>query len=212
MKNLLLYTCHRQLDEIEYSSFFFNKSKFLTENFDVFIHCNNQNRTINDIKSRAKFNTKVDMVVTTKNSGYSCGHLEATSDLFEMFKKYNTVIHAHPDCYFINTDKLENSYSNEFDVMVSPCFYMGRIVYNTDFFCFKPKINFLSSWQENWEKNPNSIPEQFLFDTLKNQNLSTIEIDRYPNLNGAGFRDVDHFGLWHEHDNNKVKKAIDEKI
>jgi hypothetical protein len=212
MKNLLLYTCHRQLEEIEYSSFFFNRSKFLTENFDVFIHCNNQNRTINDLKSRAKFNTKVDILVTTKNTGYNYGGIEATSDLFELFKQYTMVIQTHPDCYFVDTKHLENSYNNKFDVMVSPFFHIGRMAYNTDFFCFKPKTNFLSSCHENWRKNPDCVPEHFLYDTLRNEDLSVVEIERYPNLNGAGYRDVDLFGLWHEHDNDKVKKIINEKV
>lgn len=210
MKNLLFYTTHRQLDEIEYSSYFFNRSKFLTNNFDVLIHCNNQNRTISDIRNKAKFNSKVDIIVTTKNTGYNYGGIEATSDVFELFKVYDTVIHAHPDCYLTETKKLEECYSKDFDIIVSPFFHIGRLSYNTDFFCFKPKTNFLSCCHENWKSNPNCVPEHYFYDVLKNSGLNVMEIERYKDLNGAAYRDIDLFGIWHEHDNNKVKKFINE--
>lgn len=210
MKNLLFYTCHRQLDEINFSSFFFNKSNFLTKNFDVIIHCNNPIRTIDEIKAKAKFNTKVDIFLTTKNTGYNYGGIEATSDLFEVFKQYSTVIQLHPDCYITNTKKLENCISKTFDVMVSPFFHIGRMAYNTDFFCFNIKNNFLSSCHDNWKNNPNCVPEHFFYDVIREQKLNILEIERYPDLNGAAYRNIDNFGLWHCHDNSQVENAIRE--
>lgn len=208
MNHLLFYTTHRQLDEIEFSSIFFNRSKFLKENFDVFIHCNNQNRSISEIKNKAKFDCNVNVLITTKNTGYNYGGIEATSDLFELFKQYSTVIQLHPDCYIANTKKLEEEINKDFDVMVSPFLHIGRMAYNTDFFCFKTKINFLSSCHDNWRNNPNCVPEHYFYDNLKQHQLNVLEIQRYPNLNGAGYRDIDNFGLWHNHDNELVRRIV----
>lgn len=208
MKNLLFYTFHRQLDEIYYSSLFFNKSDFLKSNFEVILHCNNVEHTYQEIKNLAKFNTKVDVIITSKNSGYQCGHLEATSDFFEVFKSFNLVIQLHPDCYIVNSQPLQDLQNCDFDIAVAPFKHIGRMAYTTDFFIFKNKTNFLNSWHSHWKTNPNAVPEHYMYDTLNLCNLKIKQIERYIDLNGAGNRQIDNFGLWHEHDNLKVRTYL----
>ena len=213
MKNLLFYTLHRQYDEIEYSSYFFNKNKFLKQNFEVIVHCNNQNRTLQELKNKCKFNTKTEIILTTKNNGYSSGHIEALCDNFELFKKYDYCIHLHPDCYITNDIKLQNIFKDEFDYAVSPSFHMNRMCYSTDFFVFKPNLNIFNNYEKIWKSFPNTIPEYYFYDIIKNDMSLKIKIlDRYPNLNGTGFRTIDNFDLWHEHDNEKVLRYIQNAV
>lgn len=208
MKNLLFYTFHRQYEEILYSSEFFNKSNFLKSNFDVILHCNNINQTLQDIKSISKFDTNVNVIHTTKNVGYNYGHFEALSDCFSLFEDYDMVIHLHPDCYIVKDENIKDLCNLEFDVAVAPLFHYNTNCYTTDFFSFKTKINFVKSWKEEYKFKKNNIPEKYLFDTLKNSNLKVITKQRYPNDNGNGFRVIDQYGLWHEHDNDKVKNFL----
>jgi hypothetical protein len=208
MKNLLFYTFYRQIEEIYYSSLFFNNSDFLKSSFDVILHCNNPSISYTEIKNVAKFNTKTDIIITSKNIGYSYGGIEATSDSFELFKQFKTVIQLHPDCYIVDDACLQNTIQENFDIAVAPFMHVGRLAYTTDFFITKIKTNFLESCHDNWKKKPNDIPEHFLYDVTHNLNLNIKTINRYPNLNGAGYRNIDSFGLWHEHDNKKVKDYL----
>lgn len=208
MKNLLFYTFHRQIEEIYYSSLFFNKSDFLKSSFDVILHCNNPSVTYNQIKSVALFDTNVDVIITSKNVGYSYGGIEATSDSFELFKQFNAVVQLHPDCYIVDSQNLQNTIKENFDLAAAPFYHIGRPAYTTDFFIIKTKTNFLENCHANWKSNPKDIPEHFLYDTATNLNLNTYKINRYPDMNGAGNRNIDNFGLWHEHDNNKLKQYL----
>lgn len=209
MKNLLFYTFHRQLDEIYYSSLFFNKSDFLKSNFEVILHCNNVKMSYETIKNLAKFETNVKIIITSKNTGYSYGGIEATSDSFELFYEYENVIQLHPDCYIIDSKKLKNMILNtKYDVAVAKFNHIGRPSYTTDFFCFKPKYNFLKNCHKHWQEHPTAVPEHYFYDCLKESNLNVYEFNRYPNGDGAGYRNIDEFDLWHVHDNNKVKAYL----
>lgn len=208
MKNLLFYTFHRQIEEIYYSSLFFNKSNFLKSNFDVILHCNNINLTYKEIINVSKFNSNINVIITSKNTGYKYGGIEATSDSFELFKQYDTVVQLHPDCYIVDSTNLENLLTTNFDIAVSPFYHIGRMAYTTDFFIFRTKNNFLDICHDHWKNNPNEIPEHFMYNRLQSLNLNIKEINRYPDLKGAGNRQIDSFGLWHEHDNNNVKKYL----
>jgi hypothetical protein len=209
MKNLLFYTSHRQLNEIEYSSFFFNQSEILKNNFDVFIHCNNEQISLQELKHKSKFQTTTNILVTSKNSGYKYGGLEALHDIFTMMSKYDMVIHLHPDCYIVNDNIIQDLSNKQFDVAVSPCTCMHtEKCYNTDFFCFKTRINFINSYENYFLKNSNDYaPERYLYEILHNLNLNILELDRYPNKLD-NLRVIDNIGLWHEHDNYKVETYI----
>lgn len=213
MKNLLFYTFHRQFDEILYSSLFFNKSEYLKNNFDVFLHCNNSSRTHGELLNVIKFNTNTNLLITSKNSGYHFGHLEALSDSFNMFNNYNMVIHLHPDCYIVDDINIKTLNEIDFDIAAAPINHIGRKGFATDFFAFKTKTNFVNDWKDAYNKNNKGVPEHYFFDAVSNLPLKLLTKTRYPNDNGAAFRSVDNYGLWHEHNNNAVKEyLINEKL
>lgn len=213
MKNLLFYTFHRQFEEIFYSSMFFNRSEYLKNNFDVFLHCNNSSMTHSELLNVAKFNTTTNILITSKNSGYNFGHLEALSDSFNMFNTYNMVVHLHPDCYIVNDNILKELEQINFDVAAAPIDHLGRKGFTTDFFVFKTKLNFVNDWRDAYIKNKQGVPEHYFFDSVTKRSLNIITKQRYLNDNGNGFRSIDKYGLWHEHNNNTVKEyLLNEKI
>lgn len=208
-KNLLFYTLHRQYDEIEYSSYFFNKSKFLKDNFEVVVHCNNPNRSIQELKDKCKFEAKTEIIVTTKNNGYFSGHIQAISDNFETLKRYNRCIHLHPDCYITDDSKLQAIFDTEFDYAVAPMLHLNKLCYCTDFFAFKPNLNIFYDYDQTWKNQWDYPAEHYFYDLLQGHATKKIKIiKRYPTLNGCGFREIDDFGLWHSHDNERVSKHI----
>lgn len=211
MKNLLFYTFHRQFEEIYYSSLFFNRSNFLKTNFDVILHCNNFKRSHTEINSVSKFNTNVHTIITSKNCGYNFGHFEALSDNFNLFKNYNMIIHMHPDCYIVNDQYIKQLNELDFDIAASPIDHIDRLCFCTDFFVFKSKYNFADTWQDAWKSNNQGVPEHYFFDTITKSNLKLITAQRFPNNKGSGFRAIDQYGLWHEHDNYKVKNYLQDQ-
>jgi hypothetical protein len=206
MKNFcIFYTLHRQLDEIEYSSYFLNNSNFLKNNFDVILHCNNSERNISELKQKCKFKTATQIIVTTKNNGYSAGHIEAINDNFELLRSYKYCIHLHPDCYIVNDDHLKNALNDDFDYAVSKSFHVSRWCYNTDFFIFNPNINVF----KDWKQTDIQVPEHYFYDVIqKHKNLKIKELNRYKSTNYQAGRIIDDFNIWHEHDNNKVVNFI----
>lgn len=208
MKNLLFYTFHRHLDEIYYSSCFFNRTKVLKNIFDVHLHCNNPSHSIQSIKQNALFESKIDVTVTTKNSGYYAGVAEAHSDCFELFKNYDLVIISQIDCYIIDETKLISLLNKSFDVLASPMFHVNRLCYAGDFFVIRPKINFLCDWKKHLIETSNPVHEHFLYDSIKRQNLNTLEFNRYESTNLVPHHNPDDFGLWHEHKNHNIKNYL----
>jgi hypothetical protein len=153
MKHLLFYTFHRHLDEIYYSSLFFNKSEFMKNNFEILLHCNNGNHSLDEIKKRAVFDTEVNIVLTTKNiGGYHWGIPEAQSDLYEFWKNYQYVLFSQIDCYMVSDEHFKNVFNSDFDAFVSPFFHLEKECYIGDFFMLKPKSNIFSTWKEHMLK------------------------------------------------------------
>lgn len=208
MKNLIFYNCHRHTEEIYYSSLFFNRSTFLKNNFNVHLHCNNINHTFTDLKKFAKFDSLVDITITSKNSGYYSGVAEAHSNCFELFKDYELVIISQIDCYIVNDTDLIKNLNYNFDVLVSPMFHLKKLCYAGDFFVIRPKYNFLSSWKKQLLDKPNPIHEHFLYETITNSKLNILEFNRYSSNNMLPHHSLDDFGLWHEHDNLKIKNYL----
>ena len=69
MRNLIFYTCHRQLIEIELSSKFFNKSSYLKSNFDVVLHCNNPEYELKQLK---EYNRQIKCTSSSIGRAYRC--------------------------------------------------------------------------------------------------------------------------------------------
>jgi hypothetical protein len=206
MKILLFYHIHRQLEEIYYSSLFFNKSEFLKSNCDVYVSCNNKNISLHELEKNCKFKAKTNMAVTTKNAGYSFGQVEAESDTFEMWREYEYVIFCQPDCYITTDEHLKKAFESSFDALVSPIFHIGRTCYTGDFIVLKPTVNLFRVLKSYYsETNDRNHPhEHYLADRI-NETYSNIKtFDRV----GHRERVIDTFGLWHEHNNNNVRKVL----
>jgi|LakMenE18May11ns_1017448.scaffolds.fasta_scaffold9958848_11 hypothetical protein len=206
MKYLLFYHSHRHLDELYYSSLFFNRSDFLKNNFEVYVSSNNKNFSISQLENVCKFETKTYISITNKNAGYSLGQVAAESDLFEMFRDYEKVLFCQPDCYIVDDTKLKESFLENFDALVSPIYHIGRICYTGDFFVLKPDKNIFKGWQKLYDPNNdrNIVHEHYLTDCINSTytNIKTIE------RKGHQERHIDNYGLWHEHDNSKVRNVL----
>lgn len=211
MKNLLFYTFHRHLEEIFFSSMFFNRSKFLRENFDVYLHCNNSAHNVDMIKSMSKFETSVDITVTNKNAGYDWGLPESQSDCYERCKKYDRVIYIQPDCYIVDDTKLSKDFEDDFEALVSPIFHFGRDCYTGDFFALKTGVNIFEDWERASRETPTYVnghcvyPHEHYVTDCVNRNFSKIKT-----FSRLGHRErlIDSYGLWHEHNNLNVAKHL----
>jgi hypothetical protein len=209
MKNLFFYTFHRHLDEIFFSSLFFNKSNFLKNNFDVYLHCNNIKHSKKDIETKAQFDTKVIVNITDKNAGYDWGIPESHADSFDnITKKYEYVVYLQPDCYIVNDTKFIKDFEdNNFDALICPINHCGRPCCTGDFFVTKTTKNIWSNWKECVNKY--HVNEHYVFDTLVQnyKNIKTFErIDPHETMSNC--RKIDKYGLWHEHNNYNVAKYL----
>jgi hypothetical protein len=202
MNNVIFYTSHRQLDEIYYSSLFFNRSNYLKNNFDVILHCNNVSYSIDELKNKSLFDTKTHIILTSKNSGYNYGAFEALSDNFELLKNYNCVIHTHPDCYLVNSDKLEKTLPNIKDIAVSKFYHLQKNCYSCDFFIFKPNFNYF----KNWNTAKTHVAEHWFYDLIHGLDLQLYYLNRYDN--DIAHHNIDKFGIWHNHNLNDAKNYL----
>jgi len=117
MKLLLFITGHRHLDEYNYFSIFLKQLE-LNSMCDIFIYCNNseiQNDVINYYQNFSQKNKK--LLITTLNSGYRIGGVEAVSQGIEMgiFNEYDYVIHLHPDVFITDDLYLKEIFSKNID-------------------------------------------------------------------------------------------------
>jgi len=100
MKVLLFITGHRHLHEYNYFQRFL-KNLELNSMCDIFIYCNNGGIDKQIIDYYQQFSNYKRLFVTTLNSGFRTGGVEAVSEGIEMgiFKNYDYVIHLHPDVF-----------------------------------------------------------------------------------------------------------------
>lgn len=193
MRNVIFYTSHRQLDEIYYSAQFFNKSNFLKNNFEIILYCNNINYSMQQLKEKAIFETKTNIILTSKNSGYNYGAFEGLSDNFELLKNYDNVIHTHPDCQIVDSNKLELLLPTIKDIAVSTFYHLEKNCYNSDFFIFKPKFNYF----KDWNIASTHVAEHWFYDLVQTLNLDISDLNRYSDK--AAHHNIDNFGIWHNH-------------
>ena len=76
---------------------------------DIYIYCNNPEIESDIVKYYQKFDQKNKyLLITSLNSGYRIGGVEAVSKGIEMgiFKDYHYVIHLHPDVFITEDAKL----------------------------------------------------------------------------------------------------------
>lgn len=204
MRILLFYTFHRHFAEISYASMFFNKSKFLKDNCDVYLHCNNPQYSVENLQRVSTFEANTSICVTAKNAGYNWGIPESHADCFEMSSKYDYVLYCQPDNYIVDDTKLAKEFDSDFEALVSPLHHIGRACCSGDFFAVKPTKNIFSNWQE--KTHIYNVNEHYVMDTIY-ENYINIRNFHRDNVKQRS-RLIDDYGMWHEHDNNKVERFL----
>jgi len=215
MKVLLFLTSHQQLEEVYLYGEFIKRHCPTVKTFDLLLHVNKINIDISRLGNYFQglpFENKT-MLLTSKNSGYTFGGIEAVADSFDLFKEYDYVIHSHPDV-FITTDHLLGkileyfSYSDKV-FLVNNAWAGDDKWMSFDFFIFRPKLlskNIFTEWQDYKTSNPAHI-ENVLFDLVTKYNIPYQYINRYDTGHWSPRR-VDMIGLYHEHDLEKVHQYL----
>jgi hypothetical protein len=181
MKILLFITGYRQLDEYNYFSIFLKQLNMNTI-CDIYIYCNNPEIESDIVKYYQKFDQKNKyLLITSLNSGYRIGGVEAVSKGIEMgiFKDYDYVIHLHPDVFITEDAKLMEILTEnlENDIVF---FITESLPYDPRFFSFDFFITKTRSETMNTSK-PNTTIET----TSKNkgQRTSNKNKERYQTPN-----------------------------
>lgn len=221
MKTLLLYTSHRQVEELEIARFFYNRDPFL-KTLDVRLHCNNpkiNQKLVSEIVNGFEApNVKIDF--TSNNSGHHSGVAEAINSLYEELSDYDFVIHTHPDIFILHADKIkktiEENYNKDVDYIAWQIHRTHGLApgkrrdleYASDFFIFKPKSknNVFKHYKEYWEKYPKSGCERFLGYQIEKSNLTVADLDRgeLGGMEGG----LESLGIWHCHNLSLIKTFI----
>ena len=216
MKILLYITGHTQLKEYNYFNIFL-KSLKLNTLCDIYIYCNNPNISTDILDYYKQFEQKNKyLLITTLNSGYRVGGVEAVSVGYQMgiFKDYDYVIHLHPDV-FITDDQyllsiLEENLNND------TVFFINKSIpsedfFSFDFFIFKPKFLTYNIFLTDLYKFECS-PEVFLHNMIKKYNIKYTIIKRYNNDNWSPRRIDENLKLYHEHDLSKVEQLLRNRL
>jgi len=229
-KILLLYTSHRQLEEIKLQSLLYKKngSSESFKNIDLLFYCNSpiiDKKILNDYLNELPHKNKM-LIHTDKNIGYLWGGHEAVYNCFNIWKNYDYCIHLHPDVFILDDQYIlkiieECEKKREIDFVnthnLDPLKDDNKNYLSFDFFIFKPKQILNSSLVKNrnffdlyLDENERIVktPEHLLSQIIKKYNLKSQIVQRYNN-NHWEPRRPDMIGLYHEHDLEKVKEIIE---
>ncbi len=212
---LIYFSSHRQLKEIEYSSYFFNNTKFLRENSEVMIHCDNDSLNNEDIYPYIKYDTKwylnrSKQTFPTYPNGVFNGFLKGLSNNFDFFKNYDFVIHMVPDCYITNENKivelLRENIESEINFIVD---YhpdhnsQTKEQFVCDFFIFKPKKIF-NIFSDHSDDNV-IVAENWLYKKINEYNISHKKICR--GIESLKWN-IDDYGLIHNHNLKRIESIL----
>lgn len=210
MKLLLFITGHGQLKEYDYFNEFLQKLK-LNHLCDIHIYCNNPSISSDIVKYYHNFEQKNKyLTITSQNSGYRTGGVEAVSQGFDMglFSSYDYVIHIHPDVFITDDTYLLSVLNTHFTDDIA--FFLTRSVPNDpkfasfDFFIFKPKILTTNIFKDELYTFTSS-PEHYLYNMINKYNIPYIFIKRFENDTWHPRRIDDHLKLYHEHNLHMVQ-------
>ena len=204
---------HRQLQELNFFSYFFNKFKHFKP--DVFIYNNNKQISQQMVIDNLNIDTNITVHCDNDNEGYTLGLFSGLAKNYESYKNYDFVIHMHPDVFILDDEKifelLKNNHSKKIDFLVTKVEDIESW-YFSDFFIFKPNINFILNYHKYI--NMNLCAEKILFKLIEDYSLNKAYIHRYTDNkfkdefgNGKN-RIIDEYNLWHEHDLHKVFSYI----
>jgi hypothetical protein len=215
MKLGILYTAHRQLDELDFAGRFLESAPVLKQSQIIF-HCNNSAISSENIaqKLAAWPVASVQLIHSTiaNRGGYAYGQWEAILDSWEALqdKHLDWVIHLHPDVFLANEQPLiaaiESVHAAGMELLVSRTFGTKTPAFATDFFAFRPsKIprDLFASF-EPLIGAPAVVPlEHLFFNEVHRHKIRYSMVQRFHD--DHYHRDIDLLGLWHEHDLRRVK-------
>ena len=215
MKILLFITGHRQLEEYNYFNIFLQQLK-LNSMCDIFIYCNHPGIHNDILTYYQNFNQKnKNLLITSLNSGYTRGGVEAVSQGIEMgiFNNYDYVIHLHPDVFITDDsyliDTLLNNIQNDIVFFITKSYNDERF-FSFDFFIFKPKLLTKNIFIEKMHFFTTS-PEYYLHDMIKENNIKYTFIKRFDNNTWHPRRIDEHLKLYHEHELDKVVNVLKDR-
>lgn len=223
MKIILLITSHRQIEEFKIAQFLYNRNEFL-QGMDILFHCNASDVvkewTTGDFNKNFDKEAVLDVmngfhspnirtIFSDVNVGVHAGAAEQISSVYDQLTDYDFVIHAHVDCFILDTNYLQqvlqNADKNTTDYIVwelPKTYGMGagdqrKLEYGSDFFIFTPKENnnIFKNYKEYWGKEPGPVShlrngEPVLAETIKGD--GTLEGGKepwntHPHLGCEGF-------------------------
>lgn len=134
-KYCILITAHTNLNELQLNANCFNRSKYLTDNFDIIITTNGSEKNgsslrKNFIEIAKSFNAShVELCFDSVNSGgHWMGAPEQISNCFDCLLDYNLAIHIHPDVYIISDHGIKNFVKDFEDPSMPKCdFYVFEL-------------------------------------------------------------------------------------
>jgi len=187
LKYAFLYTIHNAFNELELNTCFFNKSKFLCDNFDVIINCNGtKNSRLDEIANKFNTNRIVYFYDIERKSQQYMGPPEQINDCYEELIEYELVLHLHADVYIVFDKGIKNFIEKYESETQKKDFYVFQLPnrinqYAFDAWFFKPDEN--KNIFKHWEKYVDGArghAEPFFYDVIKDFNCSTGLFDRGP--------------------------------
>ena len=110
-KYAFFYTIHDALQEFNLNARFFNRSKFLRENFDIIVNCNCPKQAKNAKVILSRFNpegVKILHIDPVNEGKHLMGPPEQIAHSFNELLPYELVFHLHADVYVVSDHGLKN--------------------------------------------------------------------------------------------------------
>jgi hypothetical protein len=220
MKIAILYTSHRQLEELDLTPEFFRRDKRLSTEIDVIFHCNNATipgEVLREKLGRIPCKSMTLLHHPCNEGGYAYGQFEAICDAWGTLVSggWDWVIHLHPDIFITDSGPMfraiEEATGKGAAMIVSSVFGPTTPNYGTTFFAIRPDRvpKQVFGCYVDWVREPIIVPlEILLFMEVHRQKMPVHSVMRY--LCGTHFYDPDHLGLWHEHLLERVRLYLRE--
>ena len=224
MKTLIFYTSHRQLEEIKYSALFFQQFPInsILKQADIMLVHGNPKIDSQKLEEYLNMfpNKNKRLLYTKQNEGYLWGSFEKLYNFFYLFKDYHYVINTNPDVYITRDNEISNllldNLNNDIVYFVNMMRGSLKKGFSADFQIFKPtlfKKNYFKIYKNKYYRfyfnilrkfNRKFTTELMLQKMIRKNNLKHKIL--YPSYRYQ--REIDPYGIWHCHDNERVKKYL----
>ena len=220
------YAIHNRMKEFDLNVQCFNRSHFLTNNFDVIVNCNDKNSFDECLNISKNLNTKnLTIIFDEKNEGgYMMGPMEQAANSFHKFLEYDLIAQIHADVYLMKDFALKSfieSYekgsveSNDFYAFPMP---NRDHEYAYDFWLMRPSeaSNIFKNWKEVQKiRQPTASDpkrtqgEAYIADMVIEMNLKMGHFDRSPCAGMTGQYESSS-GILHTHNFNHALRVFEE--